>query len=268
MNIQKPTKPVKSNGNTLFVHSIFHTIQGEGPYSGHAATFVRLLDCNLQCPGCDTEYSRDTSELGEMTVDQIINVVNDGIAPNRLVIISGGEPFRQNLIPFISNLYEDCIHVQIETNGVLAPQDNEGWVNILRQATIVCSPKTTKLHPKMIPLIDYYKYVIDYNHINLIDGLPLTALGHKASPHVARPPVNFARGRIYVSPMDMTEHYSDAVNNVRNLRCLTLPEKRRVDQVIRSREHHNNLNIKAVTSSCTQFGYTLQLQLHKLINVE
>src|SRR3954467_9071958 len=48
---------VRSDGNSLSIHSIFYTLQGEGPYSGCPAVFMRLAGCNLQCPGCDTDYT-------------------------------------------------------------------------------------------------------------------------------------------------------------------------------------------------------------------
>ncbi len=40
------------DGSSLSVHSLFYTLQGEGPYSGHPAVFIRLAGCNLQCPKC------------------------------------------------------------------------------------------------------------------------------------------------------------------------------------------------------------------------
>ena len=56
-NTQEPEKIDRDRH--LDVHSIFHTIQGEGPYCGHPAVFIRLAGCNLQCPGCDTGRSDD-----------------------------------------------------------------------------------------------------------------------------------------------------------------------------------------------------------------
>ena len=56
-NTQPAEKQVKSSGLILAINSIFYTIQGEGPFAGSPAVFVRLAGCNLQCPMCDTEYT-------------------------------------------------------------------------------------------------------------------------------------------------------------------------------------------------------------------
>ena len=45
-------KPIDSDGTTLDVHEVFETVQGEGPYAGVPALFIRLSHCNLRCWFC------------------------------------------------------------------------------------------------------------------------------------------------------------------------------------------------------------------------
>lgn len=216
----------------LDVHSIFVTIQGEGPFAGRPAVFVRLAGCNLQCPGCDTEYTQGRGLVSPLTVLEAVKAfVNDLGRPN-LVVITGGEPFRQNISTLCLLLDDADFDVQVETNGTLPPSPL-----LLPSVVIVCSPKTGKLNAEMAERVDHLKYVLHQDSICPVDGLPVLALGHKAFPKVARPPRGFD-GNVYLQPMDT----KDPDANARNL--------------------------KAVMFSCMRYGYTLQLQIHKLIGVE
>lgn len=240
MNNQKPEKREKSTGDELLVHSIFHTIQGEGPFTGVPAVFVRLAGCNLQCPGCDTEYTKGSIRL---SIAGIAHTISTLIAQSktRLVVISGGEPFRQNISKLVNMLHASDLTAQVETNGSMAPQGDFDSYPV-----IICSPKTSKLNPKMLPLITAYKYVVDHQKVHT-DGLPLTALGHVATPMLARPPSNFD-GDIYLQPMDMSEIY---------------PKKGWV-----KKEFHDRANLAFVVESCMKHGYTIQLQIHKILDLE
>ena len=61
----------------LFVTSIFYTLQGEGPYRGEPAVFVRLAKCNLACSFCDTYFDGgDWLSFNQLT-DRIFRAVND-----------------------------------------------------------------------------------------------------------------------------------------------------------------------------------------------
>lgn len=230
-NSQPPAKASYSPTGELSVHSVFNTIQGEGPHVGRPAVFVRLAGCNLQCPFCDTEYTQGATTLG---VEEIIDVIDDQAGENcnarPLVVITGGEPLRQNIAPLCSALLALGVAVQVETNGTLYSHTLPAGVDV------VCSPKTGKVAAHLWPRITALKYVIRAGTVDPDDGLPLTALGHPANPRLARPDPSFT-GVVYVQPMD--EGNAD----------------------------RNAANLAAAKASAMRFGYTLGVQLHKNIGV-
>ncbi len=131
---------ILGDGNNLYVKTIFKTIQGEGIFAGMPAIFVRLGGCNLACSFCDTEFE----DFEEMSLDKILLSVSS-LSLNsflkksiELVVISGGEPFRQPIELLCRNLLEMNYIVQIETNGTL-------YREIPSEISIVCSPKVNSL---------------------------------------------------------------------------------------------------------------------------
>ena len=226
---RQATEPL-DHGETIQVHSIFYTIQGEGPFSGMPAIFIRLAGCNLQCPGCDTEY---TDHRRAYTADQLKREVSTmvreaGGAAAKLAVVTGGEPFRQNITGLVHALQELGYLVQIETNGTLPPSPG------LPPCAIVCSPKAPKVNQRLLDFgILAFKYVVDANNGTLEDGLPAAIL-HGMQP--ARPPADFD-GDIFMSPMD---------------ECC--PEA-------------NARNLGVAVRSCLKHGYRLQVQLHKLASL-
>ena len=44
--------------NPLFISEIFSSIQGEGMLAGRRQIFVRLMECNLDCRYCDTDFEK------------------------------------------------------------------------------------------------------------------------------------------------------------------------------------------------------------------
>jgi len=239
LNKQPIEKAVRSYDGTLDLHSIFYTIQGEGPFSGTPAVFVRLAGCNFQCPWCDTEYTqgRRTRSVSWIT-DEVLSHATAG-----LVVISGGEPFRQPIKQLIMELVNAGHYVQIETNGSLKPAELDHPmtyqmdVHARRGAYIVCSPKSGKVNDKLMARACCYKYVLDAEHVGEDDGLPTTALGHTASPRLARPPAWWDRP-VYLQPADHQEPTA------------------------------NDRNTKAVIASAMKHGYIVQLQIHKLMGLE
>lgn len=236
INTQTPLKKNLMTGRTLWVNSIFHTIQGEGPFNGSPSVFVRLMGCNLQCPACDTEYSTGQ----QIDVTEILATIGQcfGIKalPNRrpLVVITGGEPFRQNLAILVDLLLSAGFAVQIETNGTLFV--DLGWAFASPYLTIVCSPKAGRINKDLDRHIKAFKYVLHADSVDPDDGLPILALDHTAAPRVARPHPNFA-GDIFIQPIDV----QDPVDNARHL--------------------------KAAVDSSLAHGYRLCLQMHKIIGV-
>ena len=209
------TQPIEkrnadSDGNTLDVQSIFYTVQGEGPFTGNPAIFIRLAGCNLQCPGCDTDY---TSQRSFMSVDSIVEKAASLVKGFRpLVVITGGEPLRQTLEPLLVRLTGMKFAVQVETNGTLGI-DVKNFA-VWEQVTVVCSPKSGKIHPIIQERADYFKYVLQHESVNPVDGLPILALNHSAAPQVARSNNKFVP--IYLQPMDE----KDEAKNRRNQKAV------------------------------------------------
>lgn len=238
MNNQPQEKKVDSD--LLQVHSIFSTIQGEGPFQGEPAIFVRLAGCNLQCPSCDTLYTERTGMFTKEIYDKLVyNRVEHKSAYKTLVVITGGEPFRQNIKPLLELLRDDLnFYVQIETNGTIEPSAIQfNTLGTKRGVSIVVSPKGKGIHPEIHRNACAFKYVINSKHIDETDGLPTRTLGYLFAP--ARPyKCDPGFKRIYVVPEDSKD----------------------LDQNICNRD--------AAVKSAITFGYNFQLQIHKLIGLE
>lgn len=260
-NQQPISKRDYRDDGRLFVHSIFYTIQGEGPFAGTPAIFVRLNGCNLQCPACDTEY---TNKREQMSVEEIIarvyDTCKDQLHFRPLVVITGGEPFRQNVIPLCERLtWKKQFFVQIETNGTLSPVGGkiDHSVELLFNQElssrcgiyVVVSPKLPKVNPVVADIACAFKYVLSHHDIDDSDGLPTYVLNHmSANVRVWRPAAPVRRP-IYLQPMDWNLEY---------------PYERygtRADEM-------NMLSRAAVKQSCLKHGYILQLQIHKILGVE
>jgi 7-carboxy-7-deazaguanine synthase len=107
------------------------TIQGEGPYQGRPAAFLRVSGCNLTCKWCDTPYTWDWegkngtpySLKDETHLTPVENIVDwlAGFKPNVILVVSGGEPMLQQVA--LAELWPllNGRTVQIETNGTRPP---------------------------------------------------------------------------------------------------------------------------------------------------
>ena len=147
-------------GNFLEVQEIFATIQGEGPYAGRPAIFIRLGGCNLQCSFCDTEFdSPKIINLPEI-IENVIELSKNSKqkAVRNLVVITGGEPMLQPISKLCNKLLKLKFQIQIETNGTLMRK-------LPKAVKIVCSPKNShgkyyNLHPELLARINALKFLI------------------------------------------------------------------------------------------------------------
>ncbi|MEM9101890.1 MAG: 7-carboxy-7-deazaguanine synthase QueE [Pseudomonadota bacterium] len=223
-------KQVVDNGEKLWVQEVFPTLQGEGPFVGWPSVFVRLAGCNLRCYFCDTEFE---SSQWHPTLDELLENIEQHLQslPHcRLIVLTGGEPFRQNITPLVNRLLASNKLVQIETAGTLGLDHFPYTHNNLH---IVCSPKTPQVDVSM-RYANAWKYVIN-GDIDLTDGLPLnsTQIAGKKS-RIARP-TNDAP--VYVMPCDEKNAQKNAAHQ------------------------------KSATDIAMRYGYRLCLQLHKIVDI-
>lgn len=245
LNVQPKEKAEIDALGWVDVSEIFYTIQGEGPFAGTPAVFVRLAGCNLQCPGCDTDY---TSNRVRMSPNGVLSAVLEQFIyrfpqfGTKLVVITGGEPFRQKLTRVVPVLLQQSFTVQIETNGTLFDSEFP-----YHRVTTVISPKT-RINPAYKDLAVkigqvYFKYVARSQDLSAHDGLPDTALGSNSpldrpwSTELSAADRAMLYDRVYLQPMD------------------------------EQNEHNNKVNLNAVAESCMRNGYKLSLQMHKIVGL-
>ena len=103
-----------TEGATLTINEIYHSIQGESTWAGRPCAFVRLTFCNLRCNYCDTAYAFYEGE--KMPLPEIVERVTAFGCP--LVEITGGEPLLQkNVLPLMTMLADAEMIVLLETSG-------------------------------------------------------------------------------------------------------------------------------------------------------
>lgn len=257
-----PIRPIEilQDGQTLAVQEVFYTLQGEGPYSGRPAVFIRLAGCNLACTFCDTEFESNINQ--RLAVREIVAQVM--AAPIRdFVVLTGGEPLRQNIIPLVKDLLSNGVKlVQIETAGTL-------WVTGMEELLYACSvemvvsPKTPGLSPRVTQWARHYKYIIEAGRTSPDDGLPQygtqqanTSLKQK----LFRPTIEYVMSHfislglpaptIWVSPCDM--HDADPEDSNAGAAMFGVQTQANIAEAVRV---------------ALKYGYRLSLQTHKIVNL-
>jgi organic radical activating enzyme len=176
----------------LRVTSWFYTYQGEGPFAGHPAIFLRLAGCNIgakeDCPFCDTAFR--FADGMSFDVSDIIALLKRH--QTKLVVITGGEPLLQwqTLVKVFAAVAEHPagrgVQWQIETNGMLLRQEMFDACKA-HNVYVVVSPKiphnkagyppihTTRLwNTSQAPMA--FKYVVEATPASKYYNVPVEAL--------------------------------------------------------------------------------------------
>lgn len=266
--------------NSLMVTSMFFTLQGEGPYAGQPALFVRLAKCNLTCSFCDTFF--DDGEW--MTFEEIETKIYETISsywkgkelpawvmhptpdcptyPNVVLVVTGGEPLLQeNISVFLDNMSRVFGQTQVESNGI--PE------TVVPESTmLVCSPKCAEKDGKPTKYLKPSKTILER-----ADCLKFVMSADPESPYHTIPDWAFewgeTKGQIYCSPMNV---YNDFPQKIKLLRAekgaITMAERSTVDEVISFWEpgllnlEKNQANHEYTAKFCMDHGFKLNLQMH------
>jgi 7-carboxy-7-deazaguanine synthase len=100
--------------DTLVIHEIYASIQGESTFAGLPCTFVRTTGCNLRCVWCDTPQAFHGGTRFKRA-DVLARALATGTP---LVELTGGEPLLQpGTIPLMRELCDAGKTVLVETSG-------------------------------------------------------------------------------------------------------------------------------------------------------
>jgi len=131
------------------INEFFETIQGEGSFTGQPSIFIRLQGCPVACSWCDTKHTWDieledevsgdvmgskreeTTQWANLSVEQIIEWVNDKGYRAKHIVITGGEPCMVDLTPLCEGFEAEGYSCQIETSGTFEIQTTPNcWVTV------------------------------------------------------------------------------------------------------------------------------------------
>lgn len=100
--------------DTLVIHEIYASIQGESTFAGLPCTFVRTTGCNLRCTWCDTTqaFYGGTRMRREAVLEKALSF------DTPLVELTGGEPLLQpGVRVLMKELCDAGKTVLVETSG-------------------------------------------------------------------------------------------------------------------------------------------------------
>jgi organic radical activating enzyme len=267
--------------DSLFVTSMFFTLQGEGPYAGLPALFIRLAKCNLDCSFCDTffddgdwmTFAQIESKMyaaindywnnqGKTSPKWAVNGMND--YPGVVLVMTGGEPLLQdNISAFMTEQLKHFRAVQVESNGIPVTDVPQG-------VTLVCSPKCMEKEGRAIKYFAPSKTILDR-----ADCLKFVMSSDPDSPYNNIPEWahewkrNNPTKEVYCSPMNVYNSFPQKIKLLRAEKgTITMAERSTVDEIISFWEPGlldlaaNQSNHEYTGRYCIEHGFKLNLQMH------
>jgi len=119
---------------TYPVVETFHSLQGEGYWTGTNAFFIRLAGCAVGCSWCDTKISWSEKKHPHISVTELVRLAKTA-NPN-FVVITGGEPLMHDLAVLTAQLKAEKLAIHLETSGAYQLTGVFDWITL--------SPKTFK----------------------------------------------------------------------------------------------------------------------------
>jgi 7-carboxy-7-deazaguanine synthase len=111
---------------TYPVVETFHSVQGEGYWTGVNAFFIRLGGCDVHCPWCDTKHSWNAVRHPRKSINELVEAAT-AVNP-AIIVITGGEPLMHDLFPITTALKNAGMQVHLETSGAHPFSGNFDWV--------------------------------------------------------------------------------------------------------------------------------------------
>jgi 7-carboxy-7-deazaguanine synthase len=124
-----------SDNLTYPIVETFHSLQGEGYWSGVSAFFIRLGGCDVYCTWCDQKETWNAKRHPQRSISSLTAEATE-VKP-AIVIITCGEPLMHDLNPLTAAIKALGVRVHLETSGAHSFSGDFDWVTF--------SPKPFKL---------------------------------------------------------------------------------------------------------------------------
>ncbi|PSB22314.1 7-carboxy-7-deazaguanine synthase QueE [filamentous cyanobacterium CCP1] len=113
---------------SLPIVETFHSVQGEGAWTGTSAFFIRLAGCDVGCPWCDTKESWNVRRHADRSIADLVSEAVQ-VQP-AIVVITGGEPLMHDLTDLTRSLHTAKLRVHLETSGAYPLSGTFDWITV------------------------------------------------------------------------------------------------------------------------------------------